>query len=212
MWLTLLRPSGGAFRLGILEIVLALFGIAGTVGTFYYGRKASQLAKERYSFSWEDVTRGCRELAKKGVKDFKPDIIVCFSGPSAIIGNLTVEFSHSFLPVYVVCIERLQNARNAVHEIAGYQPLQTSKWRLHVPKAVLLDKTKRVMLVDDATISGDSLFNLREVLVSQGFSRENTFTCSLICTKVAHDSKKAPDYYFYLLDTSEFYLPWGRGY
>lgn len=196
----------------IFEIILALFGIAGTFGTFYYGMKASRLARERYSFSWEDVTRGCRELTKRGIREFKPDMIVCFSGPSAIIANLVVEFSHSFLPVYVVCIERIEDAKNAGYEIAEYQPLFTSKWRLYIPKAVLMDKTKRVMLVDDAVISGDSLFNLKSALITQGFSKSNTYACSLICTKVAQDSKKAPDFFYYLLDTSEFYLPWGRGY
>jgi hypothetical protein len=61
-------------------------------------------------------------------------------------------------------------------------------------------------------ISGDSLLSLKEALVTHGFNETSIFTAALICTKIAKDSLKAPNAYWCLLDNSDFYLPWGKGY
>lgn len=195
-----------------LEIILGIISILGTIGTFYFGHKAEKMAKEKQRFSWADVEDGCRALNRKALKRYKPDLIVCFSGPSSIIANLMIQLSDYFVSVYVSILQKSGTGRRDQFSLDNYQTIVTSKWRLHIPSEVFADTSKKVLLVDDCVISGDSLALLKKTLLDNGFSNDKVRSCCLICSNIAKETNKAPNYYQYLLENSVFYLPWGKGY
>lgn len=47
----------------IITILLGAMTVAGTIGTFYYGRKSRDLAREKRTLTWDDVEKGAEYLA-----------------------------------------------------------------------------------------------------------------------------------------------------
>ncbi len=198
--------------MSFLEIVLGIVSILGTIGTFYFGAKAERMAREKQRFSWGDVEEGCRTLNRTAIGRFKPDIIICFSGPSSIIANLMIQLSNYFVPVYTSVLQKPDILSDRYFSTQSFEHIVTSQWQLHVPAEIFLDKTKRVLLVDDYVHSGESLSVLKQKLLDRGFPVSNVKSCALICSNIAKEANRAPDYFKYLLDNSVFYLPWGKAY
>jgi hypoxanthine phosphoribosyltransferase len=192
------------------ETLLALISIAGTVGTFYYGGKSFRLAQDKVRFSWDDVANACRHLRGSAVSRFKPQAVVCFSGPSAIVASILMEVAEYYAPMVVVFLEKQLGDKVATRLMPGYRRIDTAKWRLFIPEMLFTFSDKRTLLIDDCVVSGESLALLKTILMENGFSEIKT--CSVVCTYIAQRSNRTPDYYCYLVDYSKFHMPWGEVY
>jgi len=192
-----------------VNLIFGLLGLAGTAGTFYFGIKAKTLERQRHRFSWEDISKGSQSLARKCIKQFKPDAILTFSGAGSVIANLALLESHQYLPIYTV-IEIKRGALNSPSEIAGYTKLETAKWLLFFPEALSHVKHQRLAVIHDCTVSGDGLALIRSELLAMGFKAENIKLAVLICSQVSIDCKKPPDIYVHCLEHATFDFPWGE--
>jgi hypoxanthine phosphoribosyltransferase len=198
----------------VISLVLGIIGVAGTIGTFYYGFKSLRLTREKHRFSWEDVASGCRALAQKAIKRWKPECVVFFCGPSGIVANLMIQYADHFVPCHMIVIDKARfRGSKPGFEIVGHKRIETTKWYLHVPDALMTSGSgRKVLVIDDVAISGDSLLLIKNVLVDAGLQREQIRTCALVCTQIAKNTNKAPDFHYYMVGGSDFYLPWGQGY
>src|SRR4051794_36884133 len=87
-------------RVDLTNLISLTLGVAGVAGTIYYGRKALRLEKKLRRFDWIDIESGIRFLMTKtsGLKSY--DMMVCVSGPGAIISNLLIARSERNVPLY----------------------------------------------------------------------------------------------------------------
>lgn len=192
-----------------LTIILGIVGLLGTIGTFYFGFKTLYLEKRRRSFSWQEVQTGTSEFLKEIIEVFKPDALVSMSGPGSIIANLGMSELKKFYPLYTLMMEDLKN-KGFSFKPKGYETITTTKWRIHIPKQLLNEKDKKILILDECTMSGDTNFQVKKFLVENGHEEKNIYHASLVCSEVANFSNKAPNKYWYLNPHSEFYFPWGR--
>ena len=69
---------------------------------------------------------------------------------------------------------------------------------------------KKILIFDDLVMSGDSLSCVRNQILSFGFDNAKTETAALVCTTMAREARKAPDFSWYKTSTNRFYFPWGQ--
>ncbi len=192
-----------------LNIVLAVLSVAGTAGTFFYGIKSSRLERERRKLTWDDLTVAAMDLAQKLKRTFQPELIFALSAKGTAISLIGLPELGCHLPLYVGLAE---DERHHKFPFAPehFERLATTKWTLHIPIALFANNEKRVLILDDFVMSGDSLKSVVELLVSKGFNRNNLKTAAIISTRVAADAGKAPDYCWRTVADANFYFPWGK--
>ena len=198
--------------MSIFDTINFLFGLVGLVGTIigvisYI--KARRIAIEKLRFSWSDVVNGSRAISKKGIKKFKPDAILTFSGAGSIFGNLALLFSGEYLPIYTV-VEFPAAKDERANTMIGFIPVRTSKWLLCIPETLLAHIKGKILVIHDSSISGTGLAAIKQKLIQLGFKEANIFMACFVATKASIDANLAPDFYFHSLDNSTFYYPWGE--
>ena len=197
-----------------IETVLAVGGLIGTLagltGTVFYGRAARKLHRERLSFTWDELHAGGRELGRQ-VKEagFAPEIVLTPSIRGATVAGIVVLEFDNQLPIFM-CIQEDIRAVHFAFSPSDHTAVETSKWRIRVPDALRGHTDKRILIVDDFAMSGDSLVKIRECLTQFGFAREAVRAASLVCTTTTKDTNKAPEFCWYETPTSRFYFPWGQ--
>lgn len=193
-----------------LTIFFGLVGFAGVGASVYYGNKSSELEKSKVSLDFEDLSSACSDIADflKG-KSFEPDIVYTPGAKSAILAELiSQKFTHEPL-VIVGCVEWKESGLSQFN-IGHAEEISNNKWRLLVPELLIANSDKKILLVDDITMSGDGLTAIISILKKHGFKNENLQTATLVCTSVAIASKKAPDYFWKQTEGTTFYFPWGK--
>ena len=188
------------------------FGITGGIATFYFGFEARKFARNKNRYSWQDIDQASRALGIYLKRHFKPDVVICFSGPSAIVANLAMETAAFCAPVIIISTRRRTRKGFDLYEkLDDIEVITSTKWVLSVPKLLFCFSSSKVCIVEDAIITGDSLLLIKALLLKKGFRSDLIKTYAVICTQVAKDADKASDKaYFHTTDT-EFYFPWGKG-
>lgn len=96
-------------------------------------------------------------------------------------------------------------------DLAGYAPLETTKWHVLVPETLKLFSDKKLLIVDDLTMSGDAMLSLKQHMIGVfGFSDRNVMTCTLVTSETAVRTKKAPSFYWKAVEHHDFFFPWGK--
>jgi len=200
-----------SFYSDLLSIAGVILSVAGGIGTLYFGVEARRLRNRNIRFDWDDVQLGARKLAQSIFKNFSPEIVFCSSGPSALVANLMLTEIDRYLPVYVGFSQRIDRADLCL--TSSYQiEIITTKWKTYLPNEVFLLKDKKVLIIEDCIITGDTIKELLGVFLARGFKRENILVASLIVTDYAINANKGPDTHYYkVTDSSVFYMPWGKG-
>jgi len=198
----------------LLQLIAYLTGFAGLGASIYFGLENRKLSRLQNRFTWSDVERACRQIGatmrsrRKGI----PDVVVCFEGPSAVIANLAIAIHELQIPVITIGLRSRRTAEPYVTEkLDQYEVLTSSKWVLSIPKQLYSLVDKKICIVEDAIITGDSLGLLRESLLTNGIRRENIFTTTVVCTDVARTSDKGADEAYFHVDGAAFWFPWGKG-
>ena len=193
----------------IVTATLSAISILGVLATFYFGVKSVRLERQMKSLEYADLQACANDLGRKINRSFKAD--VCFTPglTGATFANLLVSELENWLPVYVGNTFPKDPRMSA--EIAGDAcQIVTSKWRVHIPEELLGYRSGKILIVDDFAMSGDFLENLKEYLLSEGFSAENVKSCTVAATKVAVHSGKGPDFFWKTADNDDFFFPWGK--
>jgi len=197
------------FKMAYLNVLSLVLGIAGLMGTLYFGMKSIYLQRKIRRFEWDDVEIGVKHLNKEISRRFVPELILTISAPGAIVTNLFVTHRSEITPVYVGITLHKEDPRS-LSFTTDHHIITTSKWRIAVPNALLRHKEKRLLVLDGSVITGDAMDNLLKLLVVNGFDRNNVMTASLIATDVALRAGKGPDVYWRNVPDCEVYMPWGH--
>ena len=70
--------------------------------------------------------------------------------------------------------------------------VSTEKFNIYIPKTLCVDTSKKVLILQDCVITGDSLAGMVRFLEASGFSRTNICTATLVCSQIALESKEGP--------------------
>lgn len=193
----------------ILAIVFGLTTLAGVLLTILYGRKSARLEKSRKKLEWSDFQACATDLAAAVKRFFVPDLIVTPGLRGATLANLMIKDLGENIPV-LVGASYWKEAPGPGSAPTGYFHIETNKWHVYIPEIAVADSSKRVLIVDDFTMSGDFLEKLVACFLSAGFERDNIKTATAVVTRIAIQNHKAPDiHWMESLDTS-FYFPWGK--
>ena len=192
-----------------LTMILSTIGVIGTFGTFYFGHKSILLEKKKKSLNWSQIESAMGELLRDSIHKFNPDAIVFLSGPSAIVANIGFVKLRYFIPTYLIMIEDSKKSP-FTKKVNNYIEFSCSRWTLYLPSQLITKKNNRILIISDCVISGDTASSIKKLFIENGFKKNNLYYSTLVCSQVALDSNKAPDYYWYINPHADFYFPWGR--
>jgi hypoxanthine phosphoribosyltransferase len=193
----------------LFNVVSLIVGLVGLGGTLYFGLKSTKLQKRLRRFEWSDVEIGVKYLAKKAKTLPDPDIILTISAPGGIVASLFVIHRPELTPLYSGITLKKDDPRSLALQV-DHHILATSKWRIAIPEALLRNKDSRVLVFDDAVVTGDAMSNVLNLLTERGFARAKVTTAALITTDAAIRSEKGPDLYWLNVSDFDVYLPWGH--
>lgn len=135
--------------------------------------------KGKYEITWEKFGSLCKELALKINDEFQPNCIIGISKGGLPLA--TVLASIFRVDLYPIRLSYREQDR-VIHS--------SPKWTVPVTVKVT---GKKVLLVDDISVSGETLKIAREKLLKSGANEFKTTTLSV------HPKSKKPD--FYILNT-----------
>lgn len=145
--------------------------------------------KGRYEISWEKFGSQCKELASKIAEEFTPECVVGISkGGLPLATVLASIFRVDLYPVRL-------SYREMDREIHS-----SPRWSVPVTDKV---KGKKVLLVDDISVSGESLKIAKEEILKMGTKEVRSVTLSV------HTHSVKPD--FFILETDALVIhPWDK--
>ncbi len=193
----------------LITFISIMIGILGIFGTFYFGLKSLYLQRKIKRYEWKDIEIGIEELSKKIFNNFNPDVLLSLSGPGSIIANLMLTKTAKYIPLYVG-ISRKINTKDFSFEPQISKTITTSRWKTYIPDEIFKLINKKIAIIEDTVITGDTLNELVKVLTKNGIKRKNILTVALFATELALSSNKGPNVYWIKLQDSDFYLPWGK--
>lgn len=156
-----------------------------------------------------DLQVAARSLARKLKQEFKPDIILSPSARGGIIAFFLRQDISENIPIFVgVCQWRKSDRFEG--NMSSFSSVETENWQIYVPSAILDNKDKNILILDDFAMTGDTLRKMKELLVGKGVSEDNIRTMAVVATKVAILGNKGPNYQWLEVDSPSFYFPWGE--
>jgi hypoxanthine phosphoribosyltransferase len=193
----------------ILTVVSLLIGVAGVIATVLFARKAENASRERRRLEWSDLQAAANDLGKKIRRDCSPIAIVTPGLTGATFANLLADEFPNQPPVFVGVRVWKEDTHGSV-TFADTFKIETSKWLIFVPRLAADYTDGEILILDDFVMSGDFLEKLRSSLVEAGVKSTKIRSAAIVATKVAINSHKAPDYYWWTAEDDNFYFPWGK--
>ena len=142
---------------------------------------------------WSELQGGAADLLERAEGDFGPEALITLSGPAAVVAHLAMTELRHFYPIYTVMLERLERPFRWLPLIERTD--ETHKWRLYLPDSILQLRDRRVLVLDDCRISGETSDDLWRMLKEAGFSSEKV-RFAVLATKRDHlEGPNPPDYY-----------------
>lgn len=190
-----------------MDYVGYAIGLIGVLVSIYFGVKAKRLERRIKRYSWADIESGISFLANHAFSEFSPDVILTVSMPGTIVASLMLAKRAIFLPCLMASPFKVTG--NNLPENPS-NTIVTSKWHIHVPDELLSYRQRKIMIVDGAALTGDTMIAVNNFLVTNGFSRSNIYWATLFATEMALEAGKAPNIHWITVPDSNVYLPWGR--
>lgn len=196
----------------IISIIASIFGIVGTISSIYFQRKTKKIEAKMSKFDWQDIELGVEALCKEISSDFNPELILCAStGAAGIVANLFYLLSDKYIPVIYGSSKKRGNKFTVPVEDNRQYFYKTGKWETYVSNEIEKYKDRKILIIEDVVLSGDSLLEEKKLLVQCGYKEENIRAAAVFVSNIAISSKKEPDYYWFKLEeSSKYYYPWGR--
>jgi hypoxanthine phosphoribosyltransferase len=194
------------------EIVGILVSVAGAITSLYYGIRAKRAERDRFYYDWPALQAAARSLARKVRGQFAPDVLVGVHGGGTIVASLLLFEFEELLPVRTVfLVPREPPARVPASIAEASAKRLTTKFEIFVPNDFAHTLSLRFLLVDDCTVTGQSLSEVRAALLEMGVPAEHIRTAAAVCCQSAVNALNAPDFYWLLSPTDSVYFPWGSG-
>ena len=195
----------------LVSIISSLFGIVGTVSSFHFQKKSKNVEKRLNRFTWHDIESGVNVLNKKISSNFEPEIVLCAStGAAGIVANLYFLLTDKYIPVIYGSSKKIGTEFTVPVEKNRKFSYKTGKCEVYVSDELDKYKDKKILIIEDIVLSGDSLEKEKELLINCGYKPDNIRSAALFVSNIAVCSNKQPDYYWFELDKlSKYYYPWG---
>jgi nucleoside phosphorylase/hypoxanthine phosphoribosyltransferase len=158
-------------------------------------------------FTWDRISDASRCIGDMLANTFYPCAVLTYTPRSGIIALLIRDCIDKSIPLFVGMVfhKDEQHSFNPKY----FVKVETSKMEVFIPKDILTYCNQNILIVDEYTLTGDSLFILKDFLINQGFTQEKVKTLSLITSAAAIISRKAPDFKAFIIDSAVFTMPWG---
>lgn len=184
-----------------------IIGLLGTAISIYQWIRAEQHKRRLQTVEWGEIHAATAYLARKLRADGVPAVFLATDARGGILARLVEERFHSGAPILIgFCNSREDNESG--ESVAGFSKIDTPKWSYFVPEKVLEFKERLIVLVDDATFTGQSLVAIKDWLVRNGAS--NVRSCTLLASEVSIKQRLSADYFWSPTALTEIVFPWGR--
>lgn len=195
----------------IISLISSVFELLVSVSAFF-SKRIKRSGKKVKKFTWQEIELGVVMLSRKIAQDFEPEVIMCSStGASGIVANLYFLTNDKFIPILWGNHRPIKSKFTIPVEENRKLFFNTRKWAVYLPDELEKYKDKKILIIEDVVLSGDSLEKELEVVSQCGYKPENIKTALVFISTVALYSNKKPDYYWYQLDDAyEYYYPWSR--
>ena len=187
----------------ILKDIISFIGFCVTMIGFII--VLINIKKNYKTISWKKVKKGAHQLLKT-VKEVNPDLIITFSGRGAIFANLIITELDNKYPVYTCLLNNKYN--DCFLRPQTWSEFETSKWIGYIPDEILNYTNKKILVIDDITRSGETIEKLTELLIRHGSTPKNIFSMSLMANEDVLIRCRIPQYYWKIINTIEFTMPW----
>ncbi|WP_156500010.1 hypothetical protein [Ectothiorhodospira sp. BSL-9] len=187
-----------------MDILGLVIGVAGIIASVFFGVKAKKLEERIRRFTWQDVENAVEYIYQKGISEYKPDRILTVSAPGCTIASLLMAKKGVYLPLHVA----IPNKNGTVPKTK--LTVSTTKWDIAFSSEFLKNKNEKILIVDGASLTGDTIKEVTEYLIGKGFDSDNLRWATLLATELSIDAGKAPNWFRYRVPDSSVYLPWGK--
>jgi len=168
------------------------------------------------NFTWEQVSRAATVVGRKALRQFKPDFLITFAGPSSLFTSLVMAKTlnrEEFLTMTVhLAIFRDKRRPISSAERSGFDIIESHRFNLRIPLAVSRARNRaniRVAVIDDTVTTGSSLEKMAHYLLQHGFRRKNILFATCVCSREAlQEQNTRPDVWVYKTK-GPYRLPWG---
>ena len=187
-----------------MQIVGFITSIIGLPAAIWFIIK---IIRPQKNLSWKETKKGITYLVAK-TREINPNYMITFSGRGDILVSLILTELDNKYPLYTCLLRRNHNKEYL--KPTGWSCFTTSKWEVFVPDEVdkLLDK--QVLIIDDLTISGETIKMLINYLQEKGMNRGNITTMTLLSDESVHRTTYIPTISWKSVKISEYNGPWGK--
>lgn len=173
-----------------------------------------RLIRERpVTFSWDHTVAILGGMARDIEEDFQPEMVLTMSGPGSFVacyflGVVPREPMLFVAQTFPVKHERrtLTASQQELLESSGYRMVQTNKWDVALPPALVrAPRGTRVLILDDKVISGTTQRVVRELL-------EADYGLDVRCAGLTAQHEPVDGRLEWVGEVCEVlhYFPWGR--
>lgn len=194
--------------INIISISIGLISLGFTV---YYGLINRQLSFKIKSLDWGDLLIASKAISKWIKKEVNsPDILFSPDSRGGVISKIIAESLNND-PIIITGIVLPKGHSDTETLSDSHEIIETSKWSIFLPKILKTYNKSSIVFIDDFVMSGDSLQKIKLCFSEKfGFDDKKFKACSLVCTTVAKEVRKSPDFYWKEISDNDFLFPWGR--
>jgi hypothetical protein len=169
-------------------------------------------------FGWDEIAFAARWILRKSEESFKPDVILCMSEVPALVIALAESEIKRDIPLYLAWWHEPSVPRHLSLSslTAEFEPIPLPLGIAYIPKSLFLQKTKKVLVIDERCKTGHSISRIREALQSRGMS---DCRFAVLWTNQVHgvpdgsignSGRPAPDFWFFHVKETDLHVPWGK--
>lgn len=193
-----------------LSITFLMLAVVSLGATVYFGIEARRIRRKIKTLEWDDIIIAVRDISRSIKADAEPDVIYSPDQRGGIISYLMKYSLDAEIPI-ITGVTLWKDDFPEPPDWPHYVVTETSKWWILVPNILTKFKNNKIMIVDDFAMSGDALIKIKTILSAQFlFPHNNIKTCAIIVTDIAKKAHKDPSYYWKVVESTDFFFPWGR--
>lgn len=198
----------------LASVVLALITIFSSSVSIIEYIKKRKVEKALKSITWNDMQKASEKIAKKLIKKYQPAVIYIPNIKSGIMLQFIRNYFKEYIPIIVgQAISKeyfTEDACNKIEDLDNYWYVDTQKWYAYIPSILSKYKDKKILIIDNVSLTGNFLNTITKELNQHEISRENIITACVATTEAAIADQMAPQYYYKtLIDSKTVYMPWG---
>ncbi|MEP7352784.1 MAG: hypothetical protein ABI824_06090 [Acidobacteriota bacterium] len=165
--------------------------------------------------AWDAITSTLNSLHRRIEVEFEPDMILTMSGPGSIAACYCMSINLRNVPLLVAATFPVKSKDGpsakmfaSLAKRSDWELVTTPKWMIYLPNLLRQDSEKppkrprRILIIDDRVISGESQRAVSTLLTSRGFDVRRA---AMIASHSATDEL----HFVGTVREGNYYFPWG---